>query len=530
VIRIVEEAIDVGAMLAALADPRDGAQALFLGVVRDHHEGRSVKSLAYEAYGPMARTELEKIRSRALAQFEIRDLAVVHRVGPVAIGEAAVAVLAVSAHREPAFDACRFAMDAIKASVPIFKKEHYADGSRWIEGGTRDEGAKVEGEIRPGPAPRPLRRRGVFLGTGSFAVAALERLLRESSGDRHGRDGDRDGDRGGDRDVDHDDDRRPGVPEIVGVVTQPDRPRGRGRKVVPGEVARMADEHGLPVLKADEVNDPASLEWIRELRPDLLAVVDFGQYLGKRVREVAPRGAYNLHPSLLPRHRGASPVPYTILAGDRWAGVCVQRVVREMDAGPIVGRVAVPVRPAETAGELAERLRPIAAELFATVLSVLDDARPEPQDPELATAAPKLGREDRRVDFARPADEVARRIRAMSPKPGVAAFLSRAEGPPLRVTLLRAVPAASADPADAAPSAGSVEPSEASKRADAGADVAPGTVLSVEGGRLVVAAGDGAVSLGELKPAGKGAMSAESFVRGYRPRRGDVFTGDEPVS
>jgi len=135
-VRIVHEPIDTAAMFSELASPRDGAQALFLGVVRDHHEGRSVEHLEYEAYEPMALAKLREIRERALARFEVRDVAIVHRLGRLEIGEASVAVLVVSAHRGAAFDAVRFTMDVLKEEVPIFKREFYADGDRWIEGGT----------------------------------------------------------------------------------------------------------------------------------------------------------------------------------------------------------------------------------------------------------------------------------------------------------------------------------------------------------------------------------------------------------
>lgn len=135
-IEIVRQAIDVAGMLAELTHPADGAQALFLGNVRDHHEGRGVRYLEYDAYEEMAVAQLEAVRTTMLDRFEIRDLAIVHRIGRIEIGEAAVAVLAVSAHRGPAFDACRTTMDTVKKTVPIFKREFYEDGDRWIEGGT----------------------------------------------------------------------------------------------------------------------------------------------------------------------------------------------------------------------------------------------------------------------------------------------------------------------------------------------------------------------------------------------------------
>ncbi len=135
-IEIVREEIDVAGMLRELAHPADGAQALFLGNVRDHHDGRGVRHLEYDAYEEMALAQLAAVRKAMLERFEIRDLAIVHRIGRIEIGAAAVAVLAVAPHRAPAFDACRTAMDTVKESVPIFKREFYEDGDRWIEGGT----------------------------------------------------------------------------------------------------------------------------------------------------------------------------------------------------------------------------------------------------------------------------------------------------------------------------------------------------------------------------------------------------------
>ena len=136
-IEIVREPIDVAALLGAMSHPADGAQALFLGNVRDHHEGRSVEYLEYEAYEPMAVAQMGGIRDAALERFDVRDIGVIHRIGRIDIGGAAVAVVAASAHRAPAFEACRWVMDEIKERVPIFKREFYEDGDRWIEGGTK---------------------------------------------------------------------------------------------------------------------------------------------------------------------------------------------------------------------------------------------------------------------------------------------------------------------------------------------------------------------------------------------------------
>jgi len=133
-IDIVRGPIDVDRLERELRHPSDGAGVLFRGVVRDHAEGRRVVRLEYEAYEEMARETLASIRTRALDRYEVRDVAIVHRIGRVEIGEASVAVLVVASHRAPAFDACRFVIDALKAEAPIFKREFFEDGSRWVEG------------------------------------------------------------------------------------------------------------------------------------------------------------------------------------------------------------------------------------------------------------------------------------------------------------------------------------------------------------------------------------------------------------
>lgn len=135
-VHIVREPIDTADLLVRMSHPSDGAQALFLGNVRDHHDGRTVLHLEYEAYEPMALAQLRAICEKAIEAHEVRDVGVIHRIGRIDIGEAAVAVLAVSSHRAAAFSACKWAMDEIKQRVPIFKREFYADGDRWIEGGT----------------------------------------------------------------------------------------------------------------------------------------------------------------------------------------------------------------------------------------------------------------------------------------------------------------------------------------------------------------------------------------------------------
>ncbi len=324
----------------------------------------------------------------------------------------------------------------------------------------------------------------VFAGTGSFAMAALEALI----------------------------DRPAPELDLRGVVTLPDRTKGRGRKVVPSEIAARAEAASIPVWRTTDVNAEDSMSWIAEHRPDVVAVVDFGQLVKKALLELPKHGCVNLHPSLLPRHRGASPVPYTILSGDEHTAVTIIRMVRRMDAGPMLSQVATPVDPSETAGELAERLRPLGALLLQTTLRALASGEVEgdPQDDARATLAPKLTPDDRRVDWSLSAAEVARRIRAMSPKPGVTVFLERGDGPPLRVQLLRAT-------VD--------EATESASGSDADAF---GRIERVDAEAVVVRTGAGCVAVRSFKPAGKGELSAADFERGYRPEVGRRFFSEEP--
>jgi methionyl-tRNA formyltransferase len=225
---------------------------------------------------------------------------------------------------------------------------------------------------------------------------------------------------------------------VVCVVCQPDRPRGRGRRPSPAPVAACALAAGLPLLRPERAGDGETLAALRSLAPDLGVVVAFGQFLPRPVREL-PRLGYlvNAHASLLPRHRGAAPIARAILAGDRETGISVMRVEREMDAGAValVRRLAIGAE--ETAGELEARLATLAASALGEALAQIaaGSVAWEAQDAAAATLAPKLGRSDAALDFTEPAEALARRVRAFSPRPGAFALLG---GEPLRILGARA--------------------------------------------------------------------------------------------
>jgi methionyl-tRNA formyltransferase len=275
---------------------------------------------------------------------------------------------------------------------------------------------------------------------------------------------------------------------VVAVTSQPDRARGRGRRQSPSPVARVAERAGIPLLRPERVGDPEALARLLAAHPDLGVVVAFGQFLPRRVREAPSLGyCINAHASLLPRHRGAAPIARAILAGDARTGVSVMRVEREMDAGPVALVRSVEIGADETAGELSGRLAELAAQAIAEVVDAIARGRVAwtPQDASAATQAPKLVREETRLDWSEPAEALARRVRALAPEPGAATLLA---GEPLRILAARAEPG---DPPDA-----------------------PGTVRCAAGQPLRVATGAGWLRPLFVQRAGGRALEIDAFLRG----------------
>jgi len=297
------------------------------------------------------------------------------------------------------------------------------------------------------------RLRIAFAGTPAFAVPALEALL----GSSHG---------------------------LVAVFTQPDRPAGRGRHLAPPPVKQAATAAGIPVHQPERL-DVDALE--RAAGPgglDALVVVAFGQVLAAPVLDFPRLAAVNVHASLLPRWRGAAPIARALLAGDRETGVSIMRMTPGLDAGPVLARRACPIGASDTAATLHDRLARLGAEALVEVLDDLPGALAgaEPQDGRAATLAPKLSRAEGRIDWARPAVEIERAVRALQPWPAAWTTLG---GEPLRVWAARV--------------------------RDGGAG-APGTVLQAGRDGIDVATGDGVLRLVEVQPAGRRAMGAADFA------------------
>jgi methionyl-tRNA formyltransferase len=278
---------------------------------------------------------------------------------------------------------------------------------------------------------------------------------------------------------------------VVGAISQPDRPRGRGQKVEPTPVRAAAERLGIPVLQPEKVGEPAALEWLRALAPDLGVVVAFGQFIPRRVRELPRLGMINAHASLLPRWRGAAPIEHAVLSGDTQSGVTIIRVAQEMDAGDWCLRRETPIGPDEMAGALAERLSALAADALVEAVGAIaaGTARFQPQASEGVTLAPKVGRELGVLDWSQPADVVLRRIRAATPRPGADARLRRSR---VVFRILEAELAGASPPG-----------------------VRPRAVRA-ERDRLLVAALDGWISVRRLQVHGRRPVRADEFLRGAR--------------
>jgi methionyl-tRNA formyltransferase len=275
---------------------------------------------------------------------------------------------------------------------------------------------------------------------------------------------------------------------VVGLVTAPDRPAGRGRKVALSEIKRLALGAGLPVLQPARLRTPEAIEEVRALSPDLIVVAAYGQWIPADVFDMPPLRSINIHPSLLPRHRGAAPAMSAILGGDAVTGVTIIQVVEEMDAGDILAQESQPVDPADTTATLMDKLARLGADLLMRTLPdyVAGRILPRRQDTGAATWFGRIRKDAGRIDWSEPAVAIERKVRAYQPWP--TAF-TELDGQPMRVLEARVLPR--------------------------WGEELPGTVLEAPEGPSV-ATGDGALLLLRVQPAGKKEMSGADLARGRR--------------
>lgn len=296
--------------------------------------------------------------------------------------------------------------------------------------------------------------RIVFMGSAELAIPSLDALLKGA-------------------DID-----------VVGVVTQPDRPAGRKRLPTPCPLKAFAGEQGLNIMTPDKVGAPESVEALAALEPDLIIVVAYGQYIPSRVIQLAPHRAVNVHPSLLPKYRGSAPIQWAIANGDTVTGVSIIDLAQTMDAGDILRQETWPIQDDDTSAALHDKLAVFGAELLLKAVGDIRDGTVSrtAQDESEVVEIRKLTKEDGRIDWSLPAVMIRNRIRAFDPWPG--SYCLMTDNEPLKVWV-----------AEVEPGAGR-----------------PGEVLD---DHLLIAAGEGALRLKEVQPSGKKRMPAASFLNGH---------------
>jgi methionyl-tRNA formyltransferase len=306
----------------------------------------------------------------------------------------------------------------------------------------------------------------VFMGTPEFAVPSLLQMLKNGY-------------------------------NVAGVVTQPDRPKGRKRELAPPPVKIAALEAGLPVMQPERLRHPDAVAELAKWRPDLIVTAAYGQILPKTVLDMPPLGCINVHASLLPKYRGGAPIHHAIMNGERVTGVTIMYMAEGLDTGDIISKVEVPIGDDDNVGTMFEKLAHAGAELLIETLPKIMSGQAErvPQDESQATYAPNITREQERIDWNRTAVQLFNQVRGMNPWPVAHTIWN---GEVLKIWECRA----------------------ASEEKAAGR---PGEVLSVKPTGIDVACGSGVLTITRLQPAGKKAMDAADFVRGGKLQEGTVF-------
>ena len=309
--------------------------------------------------------------------------------------------------------------------------------------------------------------RIVFMGTPDFAVGSLQALCES------------------------------GKHEILAVVTQPDRPKGRGNKLLQTPVKEYALSQGLTVYQPQKVKTPEFVELLHELQPELIVVAAFGQFLSKEILELPKYGCINVHASLLPKYRGAAPIQYAIIKGEKESGVTIMQMDIGMDTGAMLDKVVVPIAENTTMGELHDALREQGAALLLEVIDKIatGTAVAEPQDNEQATYATLLDRSMEHIDWSKTAQEVHNLIRGFNPAPST--FTKLPNGKSLKIW--------------------------GSKMTDKSSAAAAGTVIETGKHSFFVACGEGVLEITEVQPESKKRMPAQVFLNGRGVQEGDLL-------
>jgi methionyl-tRNA formyltransferase len=283
--------------------------------------------------------------------------------------------------------------------------------------------------------------------------------------------------------------------KVVGVVTAPDRPAGRGRRHKPSPIKEAALEEELNLYQPADVNSSASIHWCRSLKPDAFVLFAYAQILSSRLLSI-PRWAINVHPSLLPRYRGAAPLQRAIMSGEEETGISIIQMSSEVDAGGILLSETLPIEPDDTYGDLAEHVSRAAPYLVGEALRGLEDGTltPQPQPKQGITRAPKIRKQERVINWSEPVGKIHNLVRALSPEPLAYAFFRSK-----RLEVIR------------------------SRVADHEGGGVPGRMI-LESGKLMVQCGVGFLEVLKVKPEGKREMDAAAFINGYRPQPDEILS------
>ena len=315
----------------------------------------------------------------------------------------------------------------------------------------------------------------IYMGTPDFAVPPLEALVKAGY-------------------------------EVAAVVTQPDKPKGRGKTLLPTPVKEEALKHGIPVYQPKKVRDPEFVETLKGLNPDVIIVAAFGQIIPKTILDMPQFGCINIHASLLPKYRGAAPIQQAVIDGEKESGVTIMRMGEGLDTGDMISRIVVPLDKDETGGSLFDKLAQKGAELLVQTLpSILDGTAVYEKQPEESPTpyAGMITKQQGLMDFNKSAAELERLVRGMNPWPSAYTFL---DGKTLKVW--RAL----------------VENSGKTSGNGGKQSVLPGTVLSADKAGILVECGDGSLLLTEVQLEGKKRMDAAAFLRGYHVEPGTMLT------
>ncbi len=317
--------------------------------------------------------------------------------------------------------------------------------------------------------------RVVFMGTPAFAVPTLQRLLESEF-------------------------------SVVGVVCQPDRPKGRGQKIAWGPIKELAMTHEIPVMQPEKMKAPSLMKTLAGWNPDVIVVAAFGRILPKAILDLPPHRCLNVHGSLLPKYRGAAPIQWAVMNGETETGITIMLMDEGMDTGDILRQSQIPIGAEDTAGDLAPRLAELGGTLLVQTLRdwLKGEIDPQPQDDETATMAPLLKKEEGRIDWAQPARVLAHRIRGLSPWPGGYTFY-RGE----RWGVWKVRPSSEGDASSAPESQ------------------VPGTVVKVSKTSLSVQTGEGVLDILEIQPANKKRMAMSGYLTGHTIERGTIFSQDQ---